>query len=417
METLTTIPAPSIKASAGGDAAAGGAFVEVVRDSRRLEEMRAEWQELFDCSPTASVPLRFEWVSQWWRVFGPIYGNRGRGLRLLTVRRGSRLIGVLPLYEVANPPLMPGRRLRFISAGAAEFEETCAEYLDLLHAPGEEQTCVQLIGQTLRECKEINWDELWLSDLSEKSPLVGLAEALQGDGRLVKIEQAGGCHVSDMRGGWEAYLGRLASGTRAKARKMLRDIASVEKVKFEIAATAEQAGEFFDQLVELHHKRWAAEGKTGSFAPRHAEFHRAVSVALAARGEVMLARLSHGADPMSVVYGHRVGKRFDSYQMGNAREECVMRSPGTATFLALAAQLAKDGVEIYDHLKGFNSFKRDYAKDEHRLVHIRARRATWRSAMMQAADLAGRAMRKGRRMLAGQTPDPAPKADGKPAEE
>ena len=45
-----------------------------------------------EASPTASPPLRWEWLRQWWRVYGPVYG--GRGLRIVTVHRGGHLIAL-----------------------------------------------------------------------------------------------------------------------------------------------------------------------------------------------------------------------------------------------------------------------------------------------------------------------------------
>src|SRR5437899_253698 len=114
--------------------------VDVVRDSGGLDSLETEWKALFEISPTASPPLRWEWVREWWRIFGPVYGDQGRGLRVITLRREARLVGILPLYlRVKHRSLFGSRRLGFVSTGLDEFEETCTEYLDLLHEPGEER--------------------------------------------------------------------------------------------------------------------------------------------------------------------------------------------------------------------------------------------------------------------------------------
>src|SRR5690349_13215588 len=101
---------------------AGKVNLFVIKTARELELLRGEWNELFETSPTAAPPLRFEWVNEWWRVYGPVYGDNSKGLRIITLRRDGKLIGVLPLYESAG--MLGLRRLRFISSGAAEFEET-----------------------------------------------------------------------------------------------------------------------------------------------------------------------------------------------------------------------------------------------------------------------------------------------------
>ncbi len=34
--------------------------------------------QLFEVAPTASPPLRWEWVREWWRIYGPVYGDCGQ---------------------------------------------------------------------------------------------------------------------------------------------------------------------------------------------------------------------------------------------------------------------------------------------------------------------------------------------------
>ena len=131
------------------------------QQSAQLDDLRNEWGELFDVAPTASPALRWEWVREWWRIYGPVYGERGHGLRIMTIRRGPELIGVLPLYQKSAAGPWGARRLRFISTGEAEFEETCAEYLDLLHAPDESPACIKVISQFLDKAR---WDEVYLSE-------------------------------------------------------------------------------------------------------------------------------------------------------------------------------------------------------------------------------------------------------------
>src|SRR5260370_35843061 len=96
--------------------------VDVVRDSEGLDKLETEWKALFEISPTASPPLRWEWVRQWWRIFGPVYGDQGRGLQVITLRREARLMGIPPLYlPVKHRSGFGSRRLGFVSTGLDEF--------------------------------------------------------------------------------------------------------------------------------------------------------------------------------------------------------------------------------------------------------------------------------------------------------
>ena len=205
--------APSSQAP---DGIASGCEAHLITTDAHLEELEREWGALFDVAPTASPPLRWEWVREWWRIYGPVYGDRGRGLRLITVRRGPDLIGVLPLYQRTTRVPGGARQLRFISTGEAEFEETCAEYLDVLHVPGAAGECVAAVGRTLTDDRSLPWDQLELSDISVRSPLIGLRELVVARGTWSKLREPKMCYISDLTGGFEAYLKRCLKGPGAR---------------------------------------------------------------------------------------------------------------------------------------------------------------------------------------------------------
>jgi CelD/BcsL family acetyltransferase involved in cellulose biosynthesis len=373
---------------------AGGCKVDVVTDLARLSQLQQEWTDLFHASPTASPPLRYEWVRQWWEIYGPLYGDRGRGLRVLAIRRADRLIGILPLYHHPFGGPLNLSRLQFVSAGAAEFEETCADYLNLLHARGEGEICTRAVAEVLAS-GQLRWDELDLLDIPADSPLVELKNLLARDSRHVEVRELGVCYISDLSGGMDQYLAGLSYKARRKARKMLKQIEETKGLKFEVAKTEQQIGTYFDEMIQLHRKRWAAEGKTGSFAPNHEAFHRALGTELGPRGAVAVGRLSFEDRPMAVVYGHVVGKKFDGYQTGVDHEQCsILKSPGAAAHFSMMAYLASQNVVEYDSLRGSNLFKEEYAKNRRMMVRLTAGRQSLRSTLFNAADFGRRGLRK-----------------------
>ena len=54
--------------------------VRVIRRDPEFDSLEPEWQDLFGRSPTRSTPLRWEWMREWWRIYGPAYGDRRDGL-------------------------------------------------------------------------------------------------------------------------------------------------------------------------------------------------------------------------------------------------------------------------------------------------------------------------------------------------
>jgi CelD/BcsL family acetyltransferase involved in cellulose biosynthesis len=374
---------------------ASGCEAHLIRDAAHLDELEREWGALFDVAPTASPPLRWEWVREWWRIYGPIYGDGGRGLRLITVRRGADLVGVLPLYQRSTSGPWGSRQLRFISTGAADFEETSTEYLDLLHAPQESRACIEVISQILSTLK---WDEVYLSDMSSQSPLLSSRGRLENWFRKPRELAAGPCYLFDISGGFDAYLGRLSHENRRQARKLLRAVDQVG-MTFELANDGETIEQCFDQMVTLHKQRWATIGKPGSFALRHAEFHRSMARLLAPCGAVILARLALEGTPFAVVYGHRVGEKVYCYQQGVVPESKVLRSPGTAAWLLLMRTMAEQGVTLFDHQTGMTTFKERFSTGEHPLAELRVVKPTFRYLATKSGDLVRRAISKAARLI------------------
>jgi len=356
-----------------------GLRVEVIRNPAAWDDLEPEYDELFEASPTASPPLHRDWLRSWWRI----YAGRDAGLRVVTVRRGGGLVGALPLYLRGGGVSTLGvgvRRLGFLSTGEPRAESTWAEYLDLLHAPGEADACLDQALAALRGSEAGRWDVLEFRDIAASSPLLrwrGLREA----GLRASASSRGESPVADLSGGFESYLGRLSPGTRQQARRLLRAV-ETEGLSLELAATPDEADRYFDQLVELHQARWAEAGRPGCFASRRfSEFHRTLSRLWVPEGRAVLARLARDGVPVAVLYGFPNRAKFDFYQSGVVLAGTGrLRSPGVAAHLALMQYLASRGIEAYDFLRGASEYKARLATDSIPLARLRVTRPGVRSA-------------------------------------
>jgi CelD/BcsL family acetyltransferase involved in cellulose biosynthesis len=356
-----------------------GLQVDVLDDVASWDALEMEWGELFEASPTASPPLRWEWLRQWWRVYGPVYG--GRGLRIVTVRRGGHLIGALPLYlHIGHRSPVWAHYLGFLSTGESRSEATYPEHLDLLHAPGEARACLDAILPALLDPEVGRWDILDLCDIGEGSPLLAWRDQAPRDVRVVVIPR-GACPVADLSGGFEAYLGRSTAKTRREAQRTLQAVESTG-TRFEVASTPSEAAQFFDQLVRLHQARWNSSGRPGCFsAHRFTEFHRTLAELWVPTGKAILARLARDGEPLAVIYGFINGTKFDFYQSGvDLRAAGRVKSPGIAAILALMRYLADRGIRGYDFLRGSSEYKDRWSTTCNSLVRLRLVRPGFRAA-------------------------------------
>ena len=365
-------------------------IVEVIDDVAAWDAIRDDWMSLYRASPSASTPLDFVWLRCWWEVYGPVYG--AGGLRIVGFWRDARLVAVAPLYlQVSGSGPFAVRCLRFLSTGEEEFEETCPDYLDLLHLPGEEAACAESFWDAVAG---MEWDRLDLLDLPSRSPLRIAAEK-RG---WVRIAPRGSCPIARLDAGFEAYLGNLSSKTRMRARQEMRK-AIQSGVVLELAGPAEIASCFAD-LVRLHQARWEAEGKPGCFAaPRFTRFHERLLQEWPAPERVVLARVAHAGNALVVLYGFITTGKFDLYQLGvGAAEDTSMHSPGMAANLLLMERLARQDVGKFDFLRGGSAFKRSLTSDLVELVALGATRMNPRMLLAHAQHFGARLRRRLRRL-------------------
>ena len=374
--------------------------LEIVRNEAQWTPLEQEWREVYAFCPTASPPLGWEWTRTWWSLFGELYAVRNgedEGLRLHVIRKNGLLVGVLPLYlrRSQNSPF-GSRRLCFLSTGEAEFEEVCAENLDLLYLPEDRDACLNLLRDALLQPAVNEWDELHLSPISINSALSQWRTDVFEGGLGAKNSELGPSFLVNLEEGFEGYLALLSSNSRGLARKRTRG-AIRDGASFQVAETQQEANEMFEQLIALHQARWVDEGKPGCFsAPRFTEFHRLLISRLLGRKEAIIARMVVENETVSVMLGYIAGKKFDSYVAGAKFDDERIKSPGITLHLLLKERLSAQGIASYDHMSGTMRYKQQYSTSEAGNFSLELTRPTFRTNVGLVSNVAKRAALKGR---------------------
>jgi CelD/BcsL family acetyltransferase involved in cellulose biosynthesis len=370
------------------DGAPADTTIREVNDLKSWDALEAAWKQLFSISPTAAPPLSWEWQRLWWDIYGPIYGIR---LRILTAWQGDVLTAVLPLYLRRQPHFsLAPVRLCLLGTAEDEFEETCGEYLDILHAPGTEPSACQLLSQRLQR-SEPDWDVIDFSHVAADATLVRQPAVGPGSWQLQADRPS---FLADLGGGFEAYLAELSTRVRSFVRKVLRQY-ETSGARFECAGSPQEITEYFSQLVDLHQARWQGVGKPGAFAaPRFKEFHSRLCQQMVLSGQAVLARLSIDDKPLSLLLAYIANGAAHYYVSGSRRDSGGIKSPGIAMNLLLKKHLASIGVQVFDYQPGSHTYKADYATRVRAMARLQSWRPTWRSALDLTRRVARRVYRR-----------------------
>ena len=166
-----------------------------------IDRLASEWRALCDEGPYDAPFFRPEWIRAYVNAFAP-----GKRVVIVTIRKGSQLIGVLPLIrENGLTAGFPSRKLR--SAGNIHTQR-----YDVIHAADTAEQVIPPIWNALESLS--GWDVLELSNV----PLGGAASA------LARYARTRGYDVHALRAATSPYiaLGSNALHINAKFHANLR---------------------------------------------------------------------------------------------------------------------------------------------------------------------------------------------------
>jgi len=206
----------------------------VLEDTREFAALEEEWEELYRHCATATPFQSWAWLYSWWQH----YGGEGHELRIVAVRSGELLVGILPFMIQRR---FGFKRLLFIGAGVTD-------YLDLLAREGWEREVAETGVRVLRRLGP--WQ---VADLSDVRPEAA-AWSLFGmwDGPRIRRWQDN-CPVVEAIP-WDGLLASVSTNLRSPARRAIKK-AKQDGVQYELVK-AEDVEEGARRLVALHREAW-----------------------------------------------------------------------------------------------------------------------------------------------------------------
>jgi CelD/BcsL family acetyltransferase involved in cellulose biosynthesis len=207
--------------------------VVVIDNAEDFTALQPEWEDLYHNSSLATPFQSWAWLRPWWEFYG-----EGYQLRLITIRDGSLLVGVVPL--------MLERRARF---GRLLFLGTgLTDHLDVLIREGWEEGVSEAALRAIGEMKA--WR---VADLQQLRPEAAAWGLFRRWNRPRARAWQDGFPVVDTKS-WDELLMSVDRKLRSNARRTLRR-AKEDNVVCRLAepADAERAAR---RLVALHREMW-----------------------------------------------------------------------------------------------------------------------------------------------------------------
>jgi len=338
-----------------------------------LDGWASQWDRLVDSSPLPSPFLR-----SWW-----LTGTGGPRPRFLFVVGDDLLLAGLALEEETRLGLPC---LRIMGDGAL-----CPDHLDLLVAPGYEDTAIPLVRN-------------WLSrpggrlfDLKGIQAGSRLSEALPGP---VRREPLAVAPFTTLPASSEAYLANLSSQFRRNLRRSSSRLGA-EGVIHRTSRGLEVQGSL-DTLRSLHHAQW---GHRSRFLHEFDRFAAGCRLG-AAVDEAVVHELAAADTVIATVVAFEVAGRVSLYQSARLMES-RWRDATTVLLAAIIADACDRGFNEVDFLRGEEPYKNRFAPDQRQMLRLVAGKGVRgrvacasKAATSTARQLAVRSVRTGRAAVA-----------------
>lgn len=330
----------------------------------------AAWNAL-----AGDVPFRrWEWYATWLRH----YGDHGE-LRVLAALDGDGSpLAIAPWYRARCP--VRGRVLRCLGDG-----EVCSDYQTILCRPGNEAEAGQACAAWLAEHAG-DWDLLELAGVEAADlPLRCLLEGLAIRGHAVLRSPTLSCWRLRLPESWEAYEALLSKSHRKQVRRLRSRVLETDRSRLLTAVDPESLDRGFAVLVELHRRRWEAQGLPGAFAsPRFLAFHREMSRVWLQREMLRLHWLEVDGVPVAAEYHVAGGRTVYGYQAGVDPQQMDCE-PGSLAAVATLKLAIENGFEHFDFLRGDEPYKAHWRAESLACIDMRAVSRRWSSELRFAA--------------------------------
>ena len=337
--------------------------IEEIRDTGEFMKLAEVWNNLLSKSEADTIFLTWEWVSNWWKV----YGNN-KDLFVLTLKDNDHsIVGIAPLY-IRKSKVLIGftvNEIRFLGTG----EDVSPDYLDFIIEKERESDAIDAFIRYFASSNK--WDVLNFTDMESTScNLKYLTEAVNHGRFSIRQSECASCPYIALPSSWERYLSTLTANARYNVKRKMKNLERDFKTRYFLWEDVEGLDGAMDRLAYLHNKRWDERERSHSFSSNeYVSFHKAVAKDFARNGWLRLSCLELNGELAGMLYDYYYGGKILYYQAG-FDPSFYKYSPGLVLRAYVIQKAIAEGVGKIDLLKGAYAHKYMWTPYERKTVYM-----------------------------------------------
>ena len=328
--------------------------VDVIDDLKRLGEVKANWEALYDADPETQIFLSFYWINTWltkikdpWIV-----------LAVKPSAKASNYVAFLPLQPKTEMK-KEGGFYNDYKMGGAEF----ADYYGLLCHPDHEEAAIEALAEHI---KTLNWTNFKLEKFRASDRRIHLftkhfAKPKFATKDVERFMNGGTINTqifpyAKLPGDWETYLNNsLSSNTRQKVKRFLKK--ADEGSEFRVGhADKDTFKRDLETLLKYWSVKWAQE--KGNKLAGIVQNNRIMMTASFEENALILPSFWKGDKALAALAILLDRKKRAAHFFIGGRDETFNSPPPGFILHAHSIRWAiQNGFETYDFLMGNEPYK------------------------------------------------------------
>ncbi len=322
-----------------------------------------EWQALDNRLGSPYLSCSAEWTRIWIRHYGNLIPHR-----IAVLSSGTDIVGMCLLSQGVGQHDGPFaiKTIHVGTAGEPEGDSVCVEYNHLLTSPQYRPEFARQLMQSISQQESCEYFVLDGMNHDDTRAFIDLNAPTE-----VNEVPCHYCDLNAIRSSTHEPWRMFGTSTRTNLRRSLRDLGPVE---LDWGDTADQALDFYEEMIGYHRLRWNASGKAGAFSSsRFTEFHRDLIAAMVPAGRAVMVRARQASRVLGILYLMIQDNRLLYYQAGLPEHQSKL-SLGNVTQYLTMLEGARRGYDAFDFMAGDAQYKRVLSTHHNTLYWAKWRR-------------------------------------------
>lgn len=322
-------------------------MIQVIDSFEQWQMKSKAWNALLNKTVSVTIFLTWEWLYAWAKCFL----HEDRKLFILCIYQSDELVGIAPFYlQKRRHKLLALREIRFLGS-----PETGSDYLDVIIYKGKERAVAEALYDFLYGTGRGQWDELRLTDVPAESLfLLHFMNCVEAHGKFSEIQRCAIMPQTRLPNNIDAFFAMLSAKRRSRYRQDIRRLFDGGESEH-LTYGAADLEEGLDRFFELYNAKSGYEGtKLHTFLSKLGTINDAKQWLLI---DILCSRNTDIAGLLHLRYDSTQSLLLMVVDKGFNRKI----SAGNV-FVGMCSQNAiKDGVQMYDFLKGDEDYKFHWA--------------------------------------------------------